>query len=97
MAAMTGVAGSVDVEDGVMTGGQAGISGHLTLGAGSRVAAQGGVIGDVAPGTTVSGYPARDHLEYLRAMGSVFKLPDALKRLREVEGRLRALEEPGDD
>jgi len=96
MAAMTGVAGSAEVEDGVMTGGQAGISGHLTLGAGCRVAAQAGVIGDVPPGTTVSGYPARDHREYLRAMGSVFKLPDALKKVRELERRLETLEGGGE-
>jgi UDP-3-O-[3-hydroxymyristoyl] glucosamine N-acyltransferase len=93
MAAMTGVAGSVEVGDGVMTGGQVGISGHLTLGEGSRVAAQGGVIGDVAPGVTVSGYPARDHREYLRAMGSLFKLPRALKRIKALEERIAALEE----
>ena len=92
MAAMTGVAGSAEVGDGVMTGGQAGISGHLTLGKGSRVAAQGGVIGDVDPGTTVSGYPARDHREFLRAMGSLFKLPRALKRIKALEERIAALE-----
>jgi UDP-3-O-[3-hydroxymyristoyl] glucosamine N-acyltransferase len=97
MAAMTGVAGSVDIGDGVMTGGQAGISGHLSLGAGARVAAQGGVIGDVPAGATVSGYPARDHREYLRAMGSVFRLPETLKRIKELEARVEALETSSKD
>jgi len=32
-----------------------------------RVTVQGGVIGDIAPGATVSGYPARTHREFLRA------------------------------
>jgi len=95
MAAMTGVAGSSEVEDGVMTGGQVGISGHLTVGAGARLGAQAGVIGDIPPGTTVSGYPAREHREYLRAMGTLFKLQDTLKRLRDLEARLSALEETG--
>jgi UDP-3-O-[3-hydroxymyristoyl] glucosamine N-acyltransferase len=93
-AAMTGVAGSVDIGDGVLLGGQAGISGHLEIGPGARVAAQGGVIGDIPAGTTVSGYPARDHREYLRAMGMVFKLPETVKRLKDLERRLTALEGP---
>ena len=97
MAAMTGVAGSVDIGDGVLLGGQAGISGHLEIGAGARVAAQGGVIGDIPAGTTVSGYPARDHREYLRAMGMVFKLPETVKRMKELERRLEALEEQRDE
>lgn len=93
MAAMTGVAGSVEIGDGVLTGGQVGVSGHLTVGAGARLGAQAGVIGDVPPSTTVSGYPARDHREYLRAMGMLFKLPETLKRLKELENRIGALEE----
>jgi UDP-3-O-[3-hydroxymyristoyl] glucosamine N-acyltransferase len=93
MAAQTGVAGSARIGDGVMTGGQVGIAGHLEVGDGARVGAQGGVIGDVPPGTTVSGYPARNHREYLRAMGMAFKLPEMLRRLKEVEERLTSLEE----
>jgi UDP-3-O-[3-hydroxymyristoyl] glucosamine N-acyltransferase len=92
MAAMTGVAGSVEVGDGVMTGGQAGISGHLEVGPGAKLAAQAGVIGDVPPGTTVSGYPARNHRDYLRAMGLVFRLPETSRKLKELEKRLSALE-----
>ncbi len=95
MAAMTGVAGSVEIGDGVMTGGQAGISGHLEVGAGARLAAQAGVIGDIPPGTTVSGFPARDHREYLRGMASLLKLPETLRKLKEMESRLAKLEEPG--
>jgi UDP-3-O-[3-hydroxymyristoyl] glucosamine N-acyltransferase len=93
MAAMTGVAGSVDIGDGVMTGGQAGISGHLEVGAGARVAAQGGVIGDVPPGKTVSGFPARDHREFLRAMSMTLKLPETVRKLKELEARIAALED----
>jgi UDP-3-O-[3-hydroxymyristoyl] glucosamine N-acyltransferase len=96
LAGMTGIAGSAEIEDGVMTGGQVGIAGHVTVGTGSRIGAQGGVIGDIEPGATVSGYPARDHRGYMRAMGAVFKLPDALKKVRELERRLQALEDDGD-
>lgn len=94
MAAMTGVAGSAEVGDGVMTGGQAGISGHLEVGARARLAAQAGVIADVSADSTVSGFPARDHREFLRGMASLLRLPGTLKRLRELESRLAKLEDP---
>jgi UDP-3-O-[3-hydroxymyristoyl] glucosamine N-acyltransferase len=93
LAAQTGVAGSARIGDGVMTGGQVGIAGHIEVGPGVRVGGQGGVIGDVPAGRTVSGYPARDHREFLRAMGMAFKLPETLRRLKEMEQRLASLEE----
>ena len=85
LVAQVGVAGSTRIEDGVALGGQAGISGHLTVGAGAQVAAQAGVIGDVAPGQVVSGYPARDHRSYLKAMARLMRLPDIVKRMRRLE------------
>jgi UDP-3-O-[3-hydroxymyristoyl] glucosamine N-acyltransferase len=92
IAAMVGVAGSARIGRFTMFGGQAGVSGHTEVGEGARVGAQAGVIGDIPPGDTVSGYPARDHRGYLRAMGLAFKLPETLRRLKEVEGRLEAIE-----
>ena len=93
MAAQTGVAGSARIGDGVLIGGQVGIAGHVEIGDGARVGGQGGVIGDLPPGITVSGYPARNHREHLRAMGLAFKLPETIRRLKEVEERLASLEE----
>ena len=92
LAAMTGIAGSVEVGDGVLAGGQVGISGHLRVGRGARLGAQSGIIGDVPPGSTVSGYPARDHREYLRGIGMMFKLPETVKRIKQLEDRIAALE-----
>ena len=96
MAAMVGISGSTRVGDKAMFGGQAGIVGHIDIGAGARIGAQAGVIGDIPPGETVSGYPARNNREYLRAMGMAFKLPDTLRRIRELEARIEALEGGGD-
>jgi hypothetical protein len=93
IAAMVGIAGSTRVGDGAMLGGQAGIIGHAEIGAGARVGAQAGVIGDIAPGETVSGYPARNNREYLRAMGLAFRLPEAFRRLQELERRIQGLED----
>jgi len=53
-----GISGSVTLGDGVQLGGKVGIADHLVIGAGAKVAAGSGVTKDVAPGTTVGGYPA---------------------------------------
>ena len=42
--------GSVEFEDGVVVGGQAGFAGHLTVGKGSKIAGQAGITKDVPPG-----------------------------------------------
>ena len=71
--------------DGAGLGGQSGFQGHITVGAGARVGAQAGVTASVAPGETVSGYPARPHREALRAQAALFRLPELVKRIREIE------------
>jgi len=43
----------------VLIGGQVGISDHLTIGAGARLAARSGVTRDIDAGERVGGYPAR--------------------------------------
>lgn len=58
LVAQVGVSGSTRLGDYVMIGGQGGLSGHLDIGAGARIAAGSGVIQDVAAGVTVGGYPA---------------------------------------
>ena len=40
---------------------------------------------DVAPGEVVSGYPARDHKSYLRAMARLMHLPELAKRVARLE------------
>lgn len=58
MAGNSGLAGSVTLGDGVMIGGSASIKDHVTIGAGAIICAGSGVTSDVAPGTTMLGYPA---------------------------------------
>ena len=94
--AQVGIAGSSEIGRGVQLAGQAGIAGHLSIGDGARVAAQAGVIGDVPAGATYSGYPARPHAEAMRASAALFRLPDTLRRLRELEARLEDADGRGD-
>lgn len=68
VAAQSGFAGSVVIEDDVWIGGQVGVKDHVRIGAGARLAAKSGVIGDVPPGATVAGFPAVPRLRWLRAM-----------------------------
>lgn len=87
--AQVGMSGSLRVEDGCIIAGQAGLAGHHTIGAGARVGAQAGVFGDVPAGETWSGYPARPHLESMRAQAALFKLPRLIRRLERLAGRER--------
>lgn len=66
MAAHTGISGSVTTGDDVIFGGRAGVGDHLTIGEGARIAAGAGVLKDVPPGETWSGYPAKPIRESLR-------------------------------
>lgn len=88
LVAQVGIAGSTRVGEGVLLGGQAGLVGHLKIGAGARIGAQAGVISDIAEGEEVSGYPARDHRTYLKAMATLMRLPRLLRRLSRLERRL---------
>jgi len=95
MAAMVGIAGSTRVGDWASFGGQSGMVGHIEIGSGARIGAQAGVIGDIPAGETVSGYPARNNREFLRAMGHAFKLPETVRRIEQLEERIAALEKAG--
>jgi len=83
--AQVGISGSTKIGDGVVLAGQAGIIGHLQIGDGAIVAAQSGVMRSMKPGTTVLGSPARDIGEARRIEVSLGRLPDLLKRVRNLE------------
>jgi len=93
LVAQVGLSGSVHVGDGVIFGGQSGSKDHVTIGDGTRICARTGIIGDVPPGSFVSGYPAGPHREQMRAQASLLKLPELMKTVRELERRIKALEE----
>jgi UDP-3-O-[3-hydroxymyristoyl] glucosamine N-acyltransferase len=84
IAGQAGIAGSTHVEDDVFLAGQAGLADHITIGRGARVTVQGGVIGDIEPGATVTGYPARNHREFLRAQAALYRLADLVDDLEAL-------------
>jgi UDP-3-O-[3-hydroxymyristoyl] glucosamine N-acyltransferase len=87
IAAMVGIAGSTHIGDDVFLAGQAGLADHLTIGNRVRVTVQGGVIGDLPDGATVSGYPARNHREYLRAQAALYRLATIVDDLEALARR----------
>lgn len=91
MAAFTGVAGSTTIGRECVFGGQAGVSGHLTIGDRVQATAQAGIMGDLPDGEVVTGFPARSRLPHLRVVAATWKLPDALKRLRQLEDEVERL------
>jgi UDP-3-O-[3-hydroxymyristoyl] glucosamine N-acyltransferase len=83
MAANTGISGSVTSGDNVIFGGKAGIGDPLTSGEGARVAAGAGVLADIPPGETWSGYPARPIRQFLRETVWLAKQASSKKAPRE--------------
>lgn len=87
--AQTGLAGSSILEKDVLLAGQVGISGHLTIHEGAIVYAQSGVGHDVPAKTRISGSPAFDASEWLRAITAFQKLPEMQKTLRELKKKIQ--------
>ncbi len=80
--AQTGLAGSTDVGKNVILAGQVGVAGHCTIGDGVIITAQSGVHGDIEPGKMLSGSPAFDHKQWMRAVALFAKLPELIRSLR---------------
>lgn len=66
MAAFAGIAGSCRIGDGAMLGGRVGVTDHLDIGQGARIAAGALVITDVPAGASYGGYPAKPLRRFLR-------------------------------
>jgi UDP-3-O-[3-hydroxymyristoyl] glucosamine N-acyltransferase len=83
LCSQVGLAGSTHVGKNVILAGQVGVAGHCTIGDGAIATAQSGIPSDVAPGTTVSGYPAIDNRRWLRSVAVFNRLPDLLRDLKK--------------
>jgi UDP-3-O-[3-hydroxymyristoyl] glucosamine N-acyltransferase len=91
LAGQVGIAGSTKVGERVTLAGQVGVAGHLTIGDGVVATAQTGIPGSVGPGKIVSGSPAIDNRDWLKASALFARLPELRNRLRELERKLEEL------
>jgi UDP-3-O-[3-hydroxymyristoyl] glucosamine N-acyltransferase len=85
LVSQSGMAGSTILEDYVALAGQAGLAGHLRIGAGAQIGAQCGVMSDIPAGSRMLGSPALPVKEALRVMAVQKKLPDLLKEVAQVK------------
>jgi UDP-3-O-[3-hydroxymyristoyl] glucosamine N-acyltransferase len=92
LAAQVGIAGSAVIEDGVTLAGQVGVAGHLRVGKGTIATAQTGIPNSVEAGSFVSGYPAIENRDWLKASAIFRRLPELKKRVADLQRRLEALE-----
>jgi UDP-3-O-[3-hydroxymyristoyl] glucosamine N-acyltransferase len=92
LAAQVGVAGSSRIGSHVVLAGQVGVAGHLEIGDKARATAQTGIPNDIPAGAFVSGYPAIDNRDWLKASAVFRKLPELKRRVAELEERLAALQ-----
>lgn len=74
MVSQSGISGSTRLDDFVIIGGQVGISGHLHIGKGARIAAKSGVMRDIEPGGEVMGYPALPKGIFMRQIAFLNKI-----------------------
>lgn len=72
--AQVGIAGSAVLEDFVMLGGQSAVGGHITIGMGTQVSAQAGVIRNVPAGSRIGGSPAIPTTQWHRQTATLARL-----------------------
>jgi UDP-3-O-[3-hydroxymyristoyl] glucosamine N-acyltransferase len=93
IASQVGISGSATIGNWVRLGGQAGLAGHITIGDGASAGGQAGVTKDVPPGETVSGYPAKNHMQAMRLEAALRSLPELIKKVKQQEKRILELEQ----
>ncbi len=91
-----GLAGSARLGRYVVIGGSAGVRDNVTLGDGAKLAAYSALAGNAEAGETYAGTPALPARETRRVVMAWKRLPDLLKRVKELEARLAELESSED-
>ncbi len=77
IAAHVGISGSVQIDDLVVVGGQAGFANHVHVGTRSRIGAQAGVMSNLDAGAVVVGSPAQPAHDFFRGIATLKKLARA--------------------
>ena len=91
IAGQTGISGSCNIGKGVVMGGQVGIADHSNVDDGVILAGRAGVTGDLEAGI-YSGIPAIEHNKWKRIQAGLTKLPELIKKVRELKRRLEKSE-----
>ena len=68
-----------------MTGGQVGITGHITVGDNVKIAGQSGVSKSIKDNQALQGSPAFSYKDYMRSYAAFKNLPSIINRINELE------------
>ncbi len=93
----SGIGGSSEMGNGAIIGGQSGLVDHRKIGDGVRVAAKSMVTNNIDAGSSVYGIPARDVKKVMRAAVETNRLPETVKRIKELEKKVANLEKANDN
>jgi len=80
-----GISGSTEIGSNVTLAGQAGVAGHIKIGNNVMIGGRGAVTGSVPDNQILSGFPLVPLKEDLKIKAAMKKLPDALKKIKELE------------
>lgn len=83
-----GIAGSTTIGSGVIMAGQSGSNGHITIGDGATIGGNSGVVSDVAPGSTLVGYPAETKREFAARVGLPKKVKKLAEQIKELQSKI---------
>lgn len=105
IAGQVGIAGSAEIGENVKMGGQTGVAGHIRVGGNLTFGGQTGITKSIPDGKAGGseydrlwiGYPATPYKEQARHIKDVKTIGALRKKIREMEERLRRLEERGKD
>ena len=97
LVAQVGLAGSCRLGHHVVLAGQVGLADHVTVGNQVTVTAKSGTFRDLENNAVVSGWPAVPTGTWKRYVATLPKLPDLARKVKELESRLREIENDPND
>src|SRR5215813_871752 len=92
LCAQVGLAGSSHIGNRVVLAGKAGVAGHLTIGDDVVLTAKSATSHNIPAGKMISGIPAFDNRDWLRATAAFRRLGEMARTVRELERRVKELE-----
>jgi len=97
LVAQVGLSGSCRLGHHVVLAGQVGLADHVTLGDQVTVTGKSGTFRDIENNAVVSGFPAVPTGTWKRYVATLPKLPDLARKVKELESRLREIENGPND
>lgn len=95
LCAQTGLAGSTRLGRNVLLAGQCGMAGHMQVGDNVILTAKSAAHGDIPANARLSGIPAFDSKQWLRAVSAFKNLPELQKTVRELQAAVEKAEMGG--